>query len=285
MWLRETTKIIKLFHFYPLKSEKLYFNQAKKRTFLPRNTHPRFMIRRFEEISNNAWPALQTLQYDGWLLRFADGVTKRSNSVSMLYQSTMPLHEKIAFCETVYRRHGIAPCFKVTEISTPEGIDEVLKAAGYFIHSRILFMTVNISEGLLYENTEITLTNHWSGGWIDDFISMNGFDENRKPVYFAIMEQLRLNKALVSVVRDGRRVAVGLGILEGKYIGLFDIVVDPSCRRQGLGRQVVGHLMAWGRSEGASMAYLQVLSDNVPAIDLYRKMGFTERYHYWYRMK
>ena len=95
----------------------------------------RNMICRFEELSNNAWPALQTIQYDGWILRFANGVTKRSNSVNLLYPSTLDPEEKISFCEHQYVVAGIAPCFKITSISEPSDVDARLAGRGYKIHS------------------------------------------------------------------------------------------------------------------------------------------------------
>jgi hypothetical protein len=36
---------------------------------------------------------------------------------------------------------------------------------------------------------------------------------------------------------------------------------------------------------GALRAYLQVVSGNVPAENLYTKIGFSEAYRYWYRKK
>ena len=38
-----------------------------QKTMVPVITH-------LEELAVNAWPALQTLHYDGWVLRFADEV-------------------------------------------------------------------------------------------------------------------------------------------------------------------------------------------------------------------
>ena len=52
-----------------------------------------------EERSLNAHPAIETQFYDGWVLRFAGGYTKRANSVNPLYVGALPLDEKIAFCE------------------------------------------------------------------------------------------------------------------------------------------------------------------------------------------
>ncbi len=72
-----------------------------------------------EELSMNAWPALKTHLYDGWVLRFANGYTKRANSVHPIYSSTLPVGEKITFCEGLYGREGLPTVFKLTHASRP----------------------------------------------------------------------------------------------------------------------------------------------------------------------
>ena len=61
-----------------------------------------FPKRRIEEVSLNSWPALQQILFDGWILRFSEGYTKRANSVNPLFASSMDVGEKVDTCERLY---------------------------------------------------------------------------------------------------------------------------------------------------------------------------------------
>ena len=52
-------------------------------------------IQKFEEMCLNGHVALNTLLYDGWILKFSEGYTGRANSVSMLYPSSKPLARQV----------------------------------------------------------------------------------------------------------------------------------------------------------------------------------------------
>src|SRR5262249_29851311 len=52
-----------------------------------------------EEAAMKAWPALEEVLLDGWLLRFSRGYTKRANSVNPLYPSALPLEDHVRQCE------------------------------------------------------------------------------------------------------------------------------------------------------------------------------------------
>jgi N-acetylglutamate synthase len=80
-------------------------------------------------------------------------------------------------------------------------------------------------------------------------------------------------------------IAAGLGVLQADYIGLFDIVVDQEYRSRGYGQQIVKSILYWGKQNGAQRSYLQVMLNNPPALRLYSKLGFVEKYQYWYRVK
>jgi ribosomal protein S18 acetylase RimI-like enzyme len=92
-------------------------------------------------------------------------------------------------------------------------------------------------------------------------------------------------KCFAAVRIEGQIAACGLGVVQGGYIGLFDIVTDARRQRQGHGGRLVRNLLSWGRSQGAHTAYLQVMLNNTSALRLYAKLGFWEAYQYWYRVK
>jgi len=89
------------------------------------------IIRKIEEISNNALPSLNTYLYDGWLLRTSYGFTKRANSVSPLYPSYLDLKEKINFCESFYMKKGLPLIFKLFDCAYPNNIDTELQKRDY----------------------------------------------------------------------------------------------------------------------------------------------------------
>ena len=105
------------------------------------------MITAMEELSLNAWPAHQTL-YDGWVLRFADGYTKRANSINPLYPSTNDLGGKIAFCESIYQERKLDVVYQLTPTSChPENLDDTLAAKGYRKNSPTSVQVLELGSG------------------------------------------------------------------------------------------------------------------------------------------
>ena len=55
-----------------------------------------------------------------------------------------------------------------------------------------------------------------------------------------------------------------------------DVVVAAPWRGRGLGRALLGHVLAWAAERGATRAQLLVDLDNPPALDFYRHLGWSE---------
>jgi len=243
------------------------------------------MITTIEELSLNAWPSLQTLLYDGWTIRFAEGYTRRSNSVSALYTSTLDLDEKIRFCENMYQDKKINPVFKITSKVFPTNLDEKLLANGYRKDALTSVQVMGLKSMNEQVSREANLQENLSEEWLDDFCRMSATTEAHRKTLRQILVNIIPRHCFVSFKAYDRVVACGLGVLQSGHIGLFDIVTDKDFRNRGYGWQVVKNILAWGRQNHAEKAYLQVMLNNTPALHLYSKIGFMEKYQYWYRVK
>ena len=84
------------------------------------------------------------------------------------------------------------------------------------------------------------------------------------------------------VASGGPIIASGEAALNGDWLGLHGLFVEPSHRRQGLGTKVVADLLDWGASLGATTAWLHVETDNDAGMAAYERVGFvthhTSRY-------
>jgi GNAT superfamily N-acetyltransferase len=76
--------------------------------------------------------------------------------------------------------------------------------------------------------------------------------------------------------------ASGVAAYADDWVGFRSIQVAPEQRRRGLGLAVMGALIEWGAEQGATTAYLQVLGDNAPALELYAGLGFATHHSYRY---
>ena len=243
------------------------------------------MIQKIEEISLNAWPALETIQYDGWVIRYANGVTKRSNSVNPIYESSQNIDDKIEYCERFYRSKTLPVCFKITEIAQPSGLDQILEAHGYEHKYDVSIQLMDISNFSTETDKHIHLLEGTDDLWLNHYIKMNGSKLSDKPVYKKIIDKIASQKCLFTLTLNDTVIGCGLGVVEDKFVGLFDIVIDQQYRNHGFGKILIENILKWGKSKGADNAYLQVLADNAPTIRLYEKVGFKEKYSYWYRIK
>ena len=90
-----------------------------------------------------------------------------------------------------------------------------------------------------------------------------------------VAEQHR-NRAVVGMVTGHLVPAPTQGIRRrGSAVRISDIVVSDRMRRAGIAGQLLVVIENWARDEGAASALLDVDSQNVAALELYRRNGYA----------
>jgi ribosomal protein S18 acetylase RimI-like enzyme len=241
------------------------------------------VIQHIEELSLNAWPALQVVLYDGWVLRFANGYTRRANSVNPLYLSRQDVEEKIRSCEHIYRGNGLSVIFKMTPESFPQGLDDLLAQKGYVVDATTSVQTLDLGS-IEAPTCAARLETTLAETWLSDQCRLSKVDDRKRVIAGQMLKSIVPTTCYASIDEGGRAVACGMGVLEDGYLGIYDIVTDEEHRGRGYGKQMMLNLLSWAKRSGAKTAYLQVMLNNPPALHLYEKLGFREVYQYWYRV-
>jgi hypothetical protein len=243
------------------------------------------MIKLIEELSFNAWPSLETLFYDGWIIRLSKGYTKRANSINPLYPSTLEMPQKIDKCENLFHSKKLPIIFKVTSGNFHQDLDALLKDKGYASIEPTSVRMLDIRNTPPPSINDIVVYSSPQGSWLENFCKFNNISSNNIKTLEAMLSSITPDKYFVTLMVDGNAVACGLAVIENGYMGLFDIIVDKTYREKGYGQQLILNLLELGKSNGALYSYLQVMVRNIPAVHLYSKLGFKEKYRYWYRVK
>ncbi|MGF7050647.1 GNAT superfamily N-acetyltransferase [Paenibacillus sp. DS2015] len=244
------------------------------------------MNKKIEEFSLNAWPALQNFVYEGWLLRFANGFTKRSNSINPIYDaSEQNIQEKILNCESIYTSVGLDTIFKVTPFVIPSNIDSILDELGYDVVDPTSVQLVDLSEIEEPVTNSVNMKTEINNEWIDILSDFNNLSDSNAEITKELFSGSYLKKGFFTLYDKSVPVACGGGVIEQNYVGLYDIVTDSRYRNRGYARELILHILKWAKVNGATHSYLQVVKSNVPAIKLYERLGYQEIYTYWYRHK
>jgi N-acetylglutamate synthase len=264
------------------------FDRRKHVNWKPPNTETSALAARVEDVCLNVWPALQEIHYDGWLIRLANGQTRRTNSVNILRGGSRPAEEKIGYCESVYGRHGLPTYFRILSTAGEE-MDRLLDRRGYDAKDETTTLFMDFARHApAAPATAVELTpGAPTAEWLAARAQFAGLTPSELKKVEKILQQLAL-PALFAAVRDddGAIRSLAKGAVHDDIVCLNLVATDPAFRRQGFSRDCLSAILRWAQRIGATGACLQVVSTNTPAIALYRGLGFTRelyRYHYRHR--
>lgn len=237
-------------------------------------------VAELERLSFRAWPAFEIQDHHGWVLRSADGYSRRLNSVTPEAGSIADLDERLDFSRRWYRERGLDFIVRLTV--GMELLDVALADRGFTVESPVDIMAAPVGAGVSVG--AVCLAAAPDDEWFDFHRPLLG-DDRRHLIapWRGILAAVEPPTGFAVLAVGGRPVAAGFAVADQGWVGLFQIAVDPEVRRRGFGAQISEALLGWGASEGATNAYLQVEEANAPAVALYAGLGFTRKYTYWYR--
>jgi GNAT superfamily N-acetyltransferase len=216
------------------------------------------------------WPAMTTESLGEWVLRVAppqDGRRlRRANTVLAMGSPGMPLERAAAQVVGFYAGHGRPP---VAQVETGSGAEAGLLALGWSplgAEARCRLASLARARRTCHRLVE------------GPRAAPAGRDV---PVSTRVTpDGPRVEVALVSP--GGHPLARGRAAVDGDWLGVHGLWVDPDHRRQGLALRVMAELLEWGLEQGGTTAWLHVEAGNPAADALHESLGFATHHAYRY---
>ncbi len=247
-------------------------------------------IHLIEELAANAWRAEIEQYLDGWRMRYNQGVNRRTNSVwPNTSTGRMEIEEKLEQVEAFYQRHNIIPRFQITKAAQPENLPDILEQRGYTPDAHTNVQTAPLQTVLdnTAPNTAFTPAIHetFADEWFSAYRALENLDDHTAAMRTGTLKRIGPRRAFTLLKDQDKTIAVGLGVAERGWVGIFCMSTHPDHRRQGAANHILHAIANWAKNRSAENCYLQVMQNNAPALALYNKVGFETLYHYYYAEK
>jgi GNAT superfamily N-acetyltransferase len=228
-------------------------------------------LRRLERLHVRAWPAAETERIDGWLWRWSGGGSQRANSVSTIDFIGNDLGSALDRVEARYRAKLSPVQFHTCDFSLPAGLPALLTARGYRAGESTVTMLATAASPSIPPD-DVVVTSDVTPEWLD--VYLEAITENRRSVNRRILGRIPDPRAFFSVRRGGRVISTALCVIDGGYAVAECVATREDARGHRGADAAMRALMAWATSLGAHTIGLQFVSGNLPAMALYRRLGF-----------
>ncbi len=213
----------------------------------------RVSTRDAEARTASLWAGIERESLGAWQLRHDPAPVgrprKRANSCLAIGEPGVPVAEALDAVVAFYAARGRDP---LVQIEAGSQVEDALVAAGW------VALTVGETEMRIASVSRVR----------------RSLPRSAHPVELTVAD----TRAVASAGTGCDPVAEGSAAVDGDWLGLHGLAVDPGHRRRGLASAVVGELLDWGAERGALTAWLHVETDNPAGTAFWAALGF-EHHH------
>ncbi len=247
---------------------------------------PASSVEELEALAGRGWPGLEQASLGEWLLRAGRGDSGRANSAMTTGSPGLPIDDAMASVCAFYTERGLRPRVQ-TLGALPGGgpLRHPLPDLARYLrdhqwvaekpasmHTLVLASAAEAVDAARSRGGELLLSQ--ADGPDEGWFGIETMTPERRA------EMLAAPARYVTLRREGEPVAVGRLAMIDDWAGLFNLRVSPGARGQGIGRRLLGEMLAQAVIDGASFAFLQVMDNNQVARALYDDLGFMPHHSY-----
>jgi N-acetylglutamate synthase len=241
-----------------------------------------------DELMADAWPPIVEERFGGWRFRWADGVTRRANSV-LAVRTDEHIADLVDRAEAFHAQRGAPTLILVSSASAPPGLAAHLRARRYRSTARTLMEVATTTDvahrARSIDGIETEITGTPTDDWFGAYWSVEA-ERGRSDADMVVCRDVLLaprRPAAFASARCGSEV-VGVGqlVMGRGWGGIQCMATAAGHRGRGVARSVLHGLAQVAAGRGIGWLYLAAMADNDAATALYGRAGFRVVHEYCY---
>ena len=204
-------------------------------------------------LMNQGWPAADSTELDGWLVRRNAGVTLRANSV-LPANAPFDLGKALDYVENLYRRTASRRPSRSARRPSPPTWTSTSRPVATRSATPTLVQCAEVADVLAKlpePAVEVNISSAPSDSWMDCWWRVDGHGGAAEQA--TARQILDRGRALYATVRSGDQItAIGRLALVDDWSGLYCLAVDERFRRQGLAQAVIHGLLQAATARGSA---------------------------------
>lgn len=225
-----------------------------------------------------AWPAEESEEAGGWLLRAAGGVTRRANSALAL-DVPDDLDARLEAVTAWYRERGLAPRVQLGPHAHRAGLVERLAGRGWVVgDGACAVLGRSLRDVVGPEPDEhVEQRDAPTAEWLDTWwaVSPREGGDARRHAEGILRRIAAPARFVLARTPDGAASACALGVVANELLVVESVATLPERRRQGAATALVGALLGWAAGLGATDAVLAVERADPTALAFWERLGFV----------
>lgn len=236
-----------------------------------------------ERLAHRTWPCREEEAYGAWILRAADGYSRRANSALAIGDPPQGIDAALEQVVGWYDARELEPCVKITPLANPSLL-EALDAREWTVETPSVVLRLAAEPvSPATQPLDVSWTSVVADDWFEPLVTWDEELPEQGSRHRALLERM-VNARFAVLRREGHVAGALVASLDGDQAHLYDLVVDPLLRGKGTGSAFLGQILSDLFRDGVRDVTLQVLESNEVARRLYERTGFVEVHRYHYRV-
>jgi GNAT superfamily N-acetyltransferase len=238
---------------------------------------------RVEAACHKAWPALREVRLGDWMLRTAPGISRRSNALNPMNSRAADVDATLAAARPLFAEEVLPPLVRVLTLLDPS-VDARLEEHGFTAEGETTTLCGDLIVPDLFAGGDIARLSRPDDAWFRAMHALQAHSASQASAYRRVVQAIAVPATFLRLTTAGEDAALAFGTVHDGLLCCESVITAAPFRGRGYARRMMEALFTWAAAKGATGVCLQVVSDNDPALALYRSLGLTtELYRYHYR--